>query len=1153
MRDLSDVPAPAEPISMGPFELCAPIARGGMAQVWRGRHCETDITVAVKVLADEEAGDQQRRQLRHEVRSVAKLDHPNIVDVYDLGEISEATAFESGGRFRPGQPYVIMEHADGGTLRDLEGSLDWPMLRELSLTLLEALGHAHARDIVHRDLKPSNVLLVDDERGRRLAVSDFGLAHVAGAANPRVGSGACTQGTPGYMAPEQFREIPYSYGPWTDLYGLGCLTWKLACGRPPFESPNPMGVAWKHLEQPLPAFDPDLELPAAFDAWLERMLEKNPADRFDSAAAAARALRAVDRDGSSTSETDRRPEVGAFGRPGLYSKLTADPDNDDQCAVPTDFELEHPWRPRPYLAGTSLGLYSLRRPPLIDREHDRAILWDRLREVAETGSPHCILLRGPSGTGKTRLATWLRERAEELGCGVGMKAVHSPSHARRDGLAAMISRHLTLDEAGPDEHLDAIKSWFRRHGVHDTYAWRSTASILEEAGLSSDAPTDDLHLERFEQKAQVFTRFLRCAASATPVIVHLDDLPLSDRSLRFVEFVLDSAEDAPILFVGTVPDDTLGDFGLPSERLDALTRTEHTTSLEIGPLSPTDHRRLISELLDLEPSLQRQIHDRTGGNPLFTIQLLNDWVDHDLLTRDQQGFRLESDRTLPIPDNLGDFWSDRVGAFLDDFDDRTAVALELASALGQEVDLRIWKSCCAEAGIDSPDAILEALYERALAHPTDTGWAFAHPMLREGLEQRARQQNHWSARNQTCAAVLERSFDGTNPRLSARLARHAVEADQPRMALDYLLASIAHATRTGAVDSFSRLLNRLEEVIDRVGLAEDQPEYGEYLIRKARYLFVDEDRVDVPRRYLERAVEIARRTTCLELRAEAYRGLGQLRHNETAYESAINCYQKAIDLASRADACSELSGTLHRDLGETLIKVGRTESARDELNTALDLLDNLPSAKAKVHNSIAVSLKYDGRIDRARREASRALKLWRDRLSLHGEARMLNLLGDLERSAGDLERAAEYYDRACEITDILGGVSLGFVFLSRAQVTLELGDFETARGRLRRAGHEKQIQNVDFFQFAHRLFRAWCAAGLERWDQAHAALDQLETLGTEIALNAPDLRNAFEAAYDLAREAGRFDLANRLREHVDRRRTAREASAEEIGDRVGTA
>lgn len=1144
MRDLSDIPAPADPISVGPFELIAPMARGGMAQVWRGRHRDSDITVAVKILTDDEAGDDRRRQLRHEVRSVARLEHPNIVDVYDYGGISEATAMESGGRFRPDQPYVVMEHADGGTLRQLDGALDWPMLRELLLTLLEALGHAHARNIIHRDLKPTNVLCVGDERGRRLALSDFGLAYLAGGTNPRAGGGACTQGTPAYMAPEQFREEAVAYGPWTDLYGLGCLAWELVCGRAPFTAPNPMGIAWKHLEESLPEFEPDLDLPRAFGDWLRQLLEKPPGDRFDSAASAARALRTLDRNRPESSRGSRPPEVGAFGRPGLYSKLPLEQDDESRCQVPVDWDVERPWRPRPYLAGTSLGLYSLRRPPLVDRNDERETLWQSLRRVGKRGSPECVLLRGPSGTGKTRLATWLRERVEELGCGVGMKAVHSPSRAERDGLAAMIARHLRLDDAEPDEHVDAIRRWFERRGLHDPYAWRSIAKLLEEAGLSSGPSTDDIHLERFEQKSYALERLLRSAAASGPVVVHLDDLPWGDQSLRFVEFLLDSADQLPVLFVGTVRNDTLGAPEVPAGRVEAIARREETTSLEVEPLSSADHRRLIAELLDLEPSLQRQIDARTEGNPLLTVHIVNYWVEQGLLERDQEGFRLESDRDLPVPESLGEFWCGRIESLLDDCGDEAGVALELAAALGHEVDESTWRACCAEAGIDSPDAILDALYQRTLAQPTDTGWAFSHPMLREGLEQRARNADQWTCRHHVCARVLERSFDGSSPGLSARLADHAVEADQPRMALDFLLSAIAHTTRSGAIESFTRLVEQLEDVVDRVDLGETEPEYAEYLIRKARYLFVNEDALDTSREHLEHAVDVAERTTDLRLQAEAYRELGQLHHDQLAYDDAADRFQDAIRLADRADASDELLGTLYRDLGETLIQAGRTREAREKLEHALTLLSALPSARAKAHNSIAVALQYDGRLEQAKEKATEALQLWRDQLSLHGEARMLNLLGDLERSLGNLEQAADHYDRACEITEILGRVSLGFVFLGRAQVTLELQHFEAARRRLRRAGHEKQIQNVDFFQLAHRVFRVWCAAGLEAWDHAHDALDDVEAFDSDVAMNAPDLLEAFERAYDLAKEAGRFDLANRLRDHVERRRAAREDTAE---------
>ena len=216
-------------IALGPFDLVEPVGRGGMSEVWRGVHRDQDVAVAVKVLtADGARVDRFLAALRNEVRAAAGLDHEHVVRILDHGEIPTETAAGSAGRLVAGSPYLVMEWASGGTLSSGPMPRSWEELRETLSTLLAALAHAHARRVIHRDLKLSNVLrcLPDDLRpGLKLA--DFGIArprNVEEEANAPIG------GTVGYMAPEQLLGRWHDQGPWTDLYALGCMAFKLAGG-----------------------------------------------------------------------------------------------------------------------------------------------------------------------------------------------------------------------------------------------------------------------------------------------------------------------------------------------------------------------------------------------------------------------------------------------------------------------------------------------------------------------------------------------------------------------------------------------------------------------------------------------------------------------------------------------------------------------------------------------------------------------------------------------------------------------------------------------------------------------------------------------------------------------------------------------------------
>jgi serine/threonine protein kinase len=255
--DSSGVSGDAEAIPLGPFDLLAPLGRGGMGEVWRGAHRDQGLAVAVKVMTGEHAREAAYIEaFRNEVQSVAALDHPAIIYVFDQGQITAEAEAASGGVLLAGSPFLAMELCSLGSLEYFPRPLDWPHLRALLLALLEALAHAHARGVIHRDIKPENVLLAgpDDPRPG-VKLSDFGLAHPAEKAR-RTGEGGGVAGTPLYMSPEQAMGHWRDYGPWTDLYSRGCVAWELATGSPPFIGTTPLATLAAQLQRQPPELVP---------------------------------------------------------------------------------------------------------------------------------------------------------------------------------------------------------------------------------------------------------------------------------------------------------------------------------------------------------------------------------------------------------------------------------------------------------------------------------------------------------------------------------------------------------------------------------------------------------------------------------------------------------------------------------------------------------------------------------------------------------------------------------------------------------------------------------------------------------------------------------------------------------------------------------
>jgi serine/threonine protein kinase len=260
----------------GRYRLERLLGHGGMAAVYLGRDTELDRPVAVKLLAENLAGDAVfRKRFLREARLAARLSHPNVVSVYDAGES------------RAGQPYIVMEHVEGRTLADLlheRGRLSAAEAVGLAAQACRGLGLAHAAGLVHRDVKPQNLLLREDGT---LKIADFGIARAAETtALTEVGT---VLGTAAYLSPEQAAGEEVTSA--ADVYSLGAVLYELLTGRPPYTFDSLGELAAKQAEGAIaPVSERAPEVPRRVEDAVMRSLARNPAYRPASAEAFAREL-----------------------------------------------------------------------------------------------------------------------------------------------------------------------------------------------------------------------------------------------------------------------------------------------------------------------------------------------------------------------------------------------------------------------------------------------------------------------------------------------------------------------------------------------------------------------------------------------------------------------------------------------------------------------------------------------------------------------------------------------------------------------------------------------------------------------------------------------------------------------------------------------
>ena len=305
----------------GRYEIHELIGVGGMALVYRAYDTIDDRTVAIKILKDEFLGNAEFiRRFKNESKAIAVLSHPNIVKVYDVS---------FGDRIQ----YIVMEYIDGITLKDYlsqQKEIKWKEAIHFTVQILQALQHAHEKGIVHRDIKPQNIMLLQDGT---IKVTDFGIARFSRSETRTITDKAI--GSVHYIAPEQAR------GDLTDekadIYSVGVMLYEMLTGQLPFEADNAVSVAIMQMQaDPRPPKDINPAIPDGLEEITLRAMQKNPAQRYQSAAEMLADIEAFKRNPSIVFQYKYFSE----DTPGKYANAINTVKGSDAPAYDDNFEYE---------------------------------------------------------------------------------------------------------------------------------------------------------------------------------------------------------------------------------------------------------------------------------------------------------------------------------------------------------------------------------------------------------------------------------------------------------------------------------------------------------------------------------------------------------------------------------------------------------------------------------------------------------------------------------------------------------------------------------------------------------------------------------------------------------------------------------------------
>ncbi len=1062
---------------LGPFRLLEPLGRGGMGEVYEGLHERQGVPVAVKVIAEDRANDEKfRRAFADEIRAVARLDHPGIVAVYDHGIIPDDVADGSEGRLVARTPYFVMELVRGKSLRGVDQVESYGELRVTLLQLLDALAHAHARGVIHRDIKPGNVLFDQDEHGSyRIKLTDFGIARAASDQPIALPAGSSGTGTPGYMAPEQIVADMMAQGPWTDLYAVGCLAFRLATGRVPYAAAgDDNAVLAAHLREPVPELRSTFPVPEGFQHWVDRLLDKRPLRRFVRAADAIWALLELDDpndDSIPARDTLVDPiDAGAIHDDPTLTTLalfdvdeadrerwgTAEPTREaptcpipgagDAPPIPVAYERRAESKRGPSLLGVGLGLYGVRPVPLVGRHEERRSIWAQLRDVAMRGRPALSLLRGGTGRGKSRIAEWIAERAHELGSATVLHAQHAAISSAGHGLGAMLARHFQCLGVGRDAVLRHLHDQLGNKPPFDQLAAALTEIMHPNAEPGSEERA--LRFSNMDERYAAIGQLLDQLSFTRPVILVLDDVQWGADALGLTEYLLDR-HDLRALVLATYQSDVADERPLEAARVASLLDHPRATSIDVPPLGAEEHRELVRHLLGLEGELAKQVEERTAGSPMFAVQLVGDWVRRGVLEVGKEGFRLRAGERAELPDSLHSLWETRVEQIVGADPDRDQVrrALELAAALGDLVDQREWEALGDQMGVPVDEDLVGRLLESGLARREAMGWSFCHGMFRESLERSASAGQRSAEHHRACAAMLRARY-GTTDELAERLGRHLHLGGNVSEALAFYEQAIAYRFDRGDFDRVRQVVELRSRVLDIGGAAPDDRRRVQGMLWIVRLRLARGD-YNTARRELRRAETLSRDhadlATICKLHAELRWARGQMQEAEQLAEGARRQFEALGDESGAADCRRIVANSLLEGSGDARRALVQAQAARAifESSGDRDRLADCDYLEAKIRTEL-------GEYEAAAAACVAAQHHHRAMGHRLGLAKCANQLGEIARLLGHLGDAEGHYLTSLELLEAMGSDQAVGLRLNLALVLIERKRYRRALDELRR-------------------------------------------------------------------------------------------------------
>ncbi len=884
------------------YEIVGELGRGGMGVVYRARDPLLDRDVAIKVVPPAMLTPDAELRFQREAQVVARMDHPAIVTVYDIGR-------------HEGSLYFVMPVISGTNLRVLlrERSLRLGDVVDLAIQVADALDYSHNQSVVHRDIKPENIMVWRTENeSLRVRIMDFGLARASLESQlTRITHSGTIIGTVSYFSPEQV-SATHEVDARSDIYSFGTVLYECLLGEPPFAG-EVQSILYRIVhENPQPPNQRGADVDFELEQIAMRCLAREPTARPQTAREVADALSRY--------------------RLGL---------SDDDRQRPIAMASTRMSRPEPVQRELA---------PFTGRDRELTELQHRLN-AAVNGECQFAVVGGEPGIGKSRLL----EEIERLARARRIRVLHG-RFVEQDrafpyqGFCEAIQEYFRSRESASSSTEIADLTDL---APDLAYLFPVLAEIGDIRSASADSKTDITKARRVDDRTAIFELLARVIArisSGRPLVLLLEDLHDADVSIEALQYIVRRLGPTPTFIIGTYRTGDVDRRHAISRMLDSFHGDRRFLHLLVGPMSATEHRAYVEALIGsgrLGDSLARTLFDATEGNPFFTKELVRSLVDSGGIAEDDVGTLSLSSEMGLTSDALPETIQQVVEKQIERLDEADREVLAMAAVLGRSFEYRDLEALAEGRAADIEDAVDRLLRQGLLEEERESRGdrlSFSSGVVREalyaGLSRRKRRTLH----RRYAEWMDERN--GGKERYWASLAHHYSHGDVADKAVEFGLKAARKSLEAFSTEEAIRAARTALEFLE-----DDEWEGDRSLEGDARLLLSGawriEGNIEGAVREVERAIRVFERERDATRMLDAFLVAAETAWEGRRIEETRRWVDRGLDAARIVDDQETRSRLL--SLGATVANLrGEYEAAREYLEEIELLWPDGPAVDSEV-------------------------------------------------------------------------------------------------------------------------------------------------------------------------------------------------------------